>query len=660
MMLDRNFARPNAFRALGFSHPPFGPLDDPASAWPRPSILGGVSKALAGGVGSVAITGDGGRGKTSLIGPLRAALGKGFTVGVLASGPTEGGVQHVLGAFEPGGAAPSRLEARGRLRDLLERRHREGRPCLLLVDDAHRLPEPSASALEKAVGSGAQGDAALRVVLTAPSADLRRSPAKALPRVEIRLRPLSPTEAAAYVRHRLRVAGGPADLFDDAAARELGSASGGAPQALNLLAAACLEAAAARGESRIDVDAVRAVSGAMRSAPSRAPRGEARSDPPAAAEPDAAVTVRSPDHLWVPTGPDEFLFSPRSRPASHGPAERAPAVARPADAAASPAPATPSADAPPPAPSAPADRPDPPRTASVEAVRAPGPTGAARGPARGRPARRVASPSSSRGWVVASTGAMMVAGMVIGAGIGWRMMPSSFAVGAGQPPAQAATPIDLGALAERAATSSSSALLAVTAGAEPGPGGDAIVPLAASLEVPPQSWEADARALYERAVDLAVEDPDAAIVAYARAALRGHARSARYLGQIYEVGDGVEASPELARAWYDFGGSGRDAAQGAPRDGAARPGRPSSAPVPMFSARLPDGAVELVWSGAGAGAGYRVEFARDPLAEPLGSLDTAISAAMVSAPRDVAFWRVAAGDSGRPEGWTPIGPPVAP
>ncbi len=79
----------------------------------------------------------------------------------------------------------------------------------------------------------------------------------------------------------------------------------------------------------------------------------------------------------------------------------------------------------------------------------------------------------------------------------------------------------------------------------------------------------------------------------------------------------------------------------------------------MFSARMPDGTVELVWSGAGGEAGYRVEFARDPSTGPLEPFGTTISAALVAVPQDIAFWRVAAGD-GAPEGWTPIGPPAAP
>ena len=149
--------RDDAPQVLGLSHPPFERTEHPGSAWPRPAILEGVRDALCGGAAAVVVTGEEGRGKTSLIGPLKAALGARFTVGVLALEPQEGGFQSVLSAFAPRASSLSRLEARNDLRDFLEKREREGRPCVLLIDDAHRTSEPVARALERFVGAGAGG-----------------------------------------------------------------------------------------------------------------------------------------------------------------------------------------------------------------------------------------------------------------------------------------------------------------------------------------------------------------------------------------------------------------------------------------------------------------------------------------------------------------------
>ena len=595
------------------------------------------------------ITGEEGRGKTSLIGALEAALGARFTVGVLALDLAEGGFQSVLSAFGSQGSSLSRLEARNSLRELLENRQRAGRPCVLLIDDAHRTPEPVARALERFVGAGAGG---LKVVMTVPPTGLHGGFLAATSRTEIELGPLNPEEAAAYIRHRVRVAGGPADLFDEPAARELGSASRGAPQALDRLAAACLAAAAVRGAQRIDVDLVRAMTGSG-GGRSQAAVADARSDGADAAGAGAAAMGTLFERLWMQAETDEFRFS------------ASPAAAPPGVGAAVAAP-----EAIPAAPSvgerhAPSDGLHPVQVACAEGGRPPAgrshrgdwdaAPGGARIPRRAGAPRRsadartsgsLASGGASRGKAAVSA-AMVIAGLTIGAGIGWQTAPWGFAAGAGG----AAAPIGLEAAADEVKPSSW-AVAAVPAAAEGGAGGEKV-----SLHrAAPAEWEADARALYERGVG--AEDPEAAITAYARAALRGHERSARYLGQIYELGEGVEATPRLARAWYDFAEGG--AAPSASPEVASRTGAPFDAPVTMFSARTPDGAVELVWSGGGGGAGYTVEFARDPLGEPVPSLVTTISAALVTVPEDVAFWRVVARGGGPEGGWTPIGPPTAP
>ena len=139
-MTAQDSPRDDAHRIFGLSHSPFGRIEHPGSAWPRPTILEGVRDALCGGAAAVVVAGEEGRGKTSLIGPLKAALGARFTVGALAFEPDEGGFQSVLSAFEPRSSSLSRLEARNGLRDLLKKREREGRPCVLLIDDAHPHP----------------------------------------------------------------------------------------------------------------------------------------------------------------------------------------------------------------------------------------------------------------------------------------------------------------------------------------------------------------------------------------------------------------------------------------------------------------------------------------------------------------------------------------
>ena len=244
------------------------------------------------------------------------------------------------------------------------------------------------------------------------------------------------------------------------------------------------------------------------------------------------------------------------------------------------------------------------------------------------PGARAAGPVVARGasprWLVAASVACAVAaGMAVGFEVGSTLVPVVFAADSDDVGSDAPRPTGVGASPARNEATARPILVTTAAGRAAGDDASAV---SSALPVASAEWEADARALYGRAVDLAAKDPEAAVVAYARAALRGHARSARYLGQIYEIGDGVPARPDLARAWYDLAEAGPEAAQRDVPGGTSVPEGSTGAPVPTFSARMPDGLVELVWTGAGGGLGYRVEFARDPLAKPVGSLDAAVSA----------------------------------
>ncbi|MBM9594032.1 tetratricopeptide repeat protein [Roseitranquillus sediminis] len=153
--------------------------------------------------------------------------------------------------------------------------------------------------------------------------------------------------------------------------------------------------------------------------------------------------------------------------------------------------------------------------------------------------------------------------------------------------------------------------------------------------------EATASDLHLLALDLAVADPGAAAIAFARAAVRGHERSAYYLGQLYETADGVPYNLHLARAWY--------AAASMPEEEqrleeVAEPAT-AAAPTPprlLSAARTGDGAVELVWtSDASGGASFLVEvFAED--GSPVASEELSLSALRLDIPSDPLAWRVTA------------------
>jgi general secretion pathway protein A len=72
------------------------------------------------------------------------------------------------------------------------------------------------------------------------------------------LRPLDRAETQAYVRHRLELAGGTADLFDDGALREVHRLSGGVPRLINTICDRALLGAYALRRDLVDRRTVRA------------------------------------------------------------------------------------------------------------------------------------------------------------------------------------------------------------------------------------------------------------------------------------------------------------------------------------------------------------------------------------------------------------------
>lgn len=151
---------------------------------------------------------------------------------------------------------------------------------------------------------------------------------------------------------------------------------------------------------------------------------------------------------------------------------------------------------------------------------------------------------------------------------------------------------------------------------------------------------------FKEALALSADDPTGAAVLYTRAALRGHKRSAYYLGQIYETGDGVPVNLMLARAWYGAVGPedsrARRRIRALPEPEAKRP--PPSAPTPLWVEGKPDGTSEFVWtSGAGGDAGlFFVQVARTKNDGPEATYKSELSGAFLDLPSSVKFWRILA------------------
>jgi general secretion pathway protein A len=207
------------------------------------------------------LTGEVGSGKTLLTRALVDRVGDGHEVGMILNPrlpPRQflSAVAAELGVAEP----------RYRSNELLDQIHERllaldqaGRPALVIVDEAHLIPGRATFEEIRLLTNFQLDDRNLIAVVLVGQPELRaRLERKAFRPLtqrigaDFHLRPLAAAETAEYVRHRLSVAGGPADLFSSGAIERLHQAAAGIPRVLNHLATQALLEAMARGLSEVD------------------------------------------------------------------------------------------------------------------------------------------------------------------------------------------------------------------------------------------------------------------------------------------------------------------------------------------------------------------------------------------------------------------------
>lgn len=182
--------------------------------------------------------------------------------------------------------------------------------------------------------------------------------------------------------------------------------------------------------------------------------------------------------------------------------------------------------------------------------------------------------------------------------------------------------------------------------AEPTTGPVSVLQVPLLTPLPPSAGQADAEAFFAQA--LASTALSEIAVNYARAALRGHRRAARYLGQLFETGDGVALDAGIAGRWYAVA---RNPDQiHIPRLAAEFASRGPMLAVPLASA-VTDGEGDFVWSGRGSV--FTVEIA-DAGSAPIARARTSLTAIRLPVPAEAVFWRVRSDDT-QASDWQQIG-----
>ena len=225
--------------------------------------------ALREGEGFVKVVGEVGLGKTLLCRVLLDELGPPFVTAWIPDPQLSPTSLRAAVARDLGMNLHNRFEARQvneRLHRHLARMAAEGRRAVVLIDEAQALPDFTLESIRLLTNLETERHKLLQVVLFGQPELDRRLNSERFRQLRqritysCRLQPLDRAGVEAYIRHRLRQAGGRSDLISRGAMGRIARASGGVPRLINILADKSLLSAFGRGRAQAGwFDAGRAI-----------------------------------------------------------------------------------------------------------------------------------------------------------------------------------------------------------------------------------------------------------------------------------------------------------------------------------------------------------------------------------------------------------------
>jgi general secretion pathway protein A len=231
-------------------------------------LLYGITEAG----GFIQLTGEVGTGKTTIVRSLLERMPGHADVAVILN-PQLTPVEFVLTICEELGIFMRDEDAASikDLVDLLNRRlleaHAKGRRVVVIVDEAQNLTPATLEQVRLLTNLETGSQKLLQIILIGQP-ELR----EVLDRVELRqlaqritgryhLAPLSRVETAAYVNHRLKVAGTNGEIFTGTALREVHRVSGGVPRIINVICDRALLGAFTQEQHHIGAGMIREAAG---------------------------------------------------------------------------------------------------------------------------------------------------------------------------------------------------------------------------------------------------------------------------------------------------------------------------------------------------------------------------------------------------------------
>ncbi len=222
--------------------------------------------------GFIQLTGEVGTGKTTVVRSLLTQAPKHAEIALILN-PRMTPAEFLLAICEELGITVPAASA-GSLKDLVDllsrhllAAHAEGKRIVLVVDEAQNLAPEVLEQVRLLTNLETETQKLLQIILIGQP-ELR----ELLGRVELRqlaqritgryhLDPLSGDEAAAYVRHRLRVAGATREVFTSGALREILRLSGGVPRLINIISDRALLGAFTEDRHVVGASVVRRAAG---------------------------------------------------------------------------------------------------------------------------------------------------------------------------------------------------------------------------------------------------------------------------------------------------------------------------------------------------------------------------------------------------------------
>lgn len=225
---------------------PFSLLPDPAFLYPSAKHQKAVTLfeySLMNQAGFAILTGGIGTGKTTVIRHLLNGMDRDMAVGLITNTHRSFGdlLHWILPAFNLPHDGKDKVTMYQTFIDFLIAEYAKNRRTLLIVDEAQNLSSDTLEELRMFSNLNADKDQLLQIILVGQPGlrDLLRGPAleqfAQRIMVDYHLEPLSRDETAGYIRHRLVVADGDPELFDDEACDAAHRHSGGIPRLINLL-----------------------------------------------------------------------------------------------------------------------------------------------------------------------------------------------------------------------------------------------------------------------------------------------------------------------------------------------------------------------------------------------------------------------------------------